>query len=104
MDVSPIQRMAMQASEVVKPAPDVPRTRAIAPVAQAQPVSADQDVTTGGPGAQLGTHVVVAWHAASLGYVTSVVDQHTGEVLYQSPPEEVLNMVEQIIEKLEGNT
>lgn len=46
--------------------------------------------------------VLVSWHPHSLGYVTKVVDQHSGHVLHQSPPEMVIAMVLQVIAKLEG--
>ena len=45
--------------------------------------------------------VLVSWHPGSLGYVTRVVDQTSGSVLFQSPPEQVLAMVEKLIKRLE---
>ena len=48
------------------------------------------------------TAVVVAWHAASLGYVTRIVDRLSGTVVMQTPPEEVLDMVERVVQKLRG--
>ena len=46
--------------------------------------------------------VLVSWQPHSLGYVTKIVDQHSGQVLHQSPPEMVIAMVLQVIAKLEG--
>jgi len=46
--------------------------------------------------------VLVSWHPGSLGYVTRVVDQVSGSVLFQSPPEQVLAMVEKLVRRLEG--
>ena len=48
------------------------------------------------------TDVVVAWHAASLGYVTRVVDHASGTVFMQTPPEQVLHMVERVLKRIEG--
>ena len=48
------------------------------------------------------TDVVVAWHAASLGYVTRVVDSTSGTVFMQTPPEQVLHMVERVLKRIEG--
>lgn len=48
------------------------------------------------------TDVVVAWHAASLGYVTRVVDSSSGTVFMQTPPEQVLHMVERVLKRIEG--
>jgi hypothetical protein len=104
MDVSPIQRLAIIASQVTKPVPTVREAPAVPPPAQATPASADQEATHRSPGSEASTQVVVAWHAASLGYVTRVVDQHSGSVVYESPPEQVLEMVQQVIERLEGSS
>lgn len=106
MDVSPIQRLAAVAVHATRPPePSVPRVRPAAapaaPSAQANAPAADQDSTRRQPDTPP-TRVVVAWHPASLGYVTRVVDQHTGTVLVQTPPEQVLAMVEQVIQQLEG--
>lgn len=102
MDVSPIQRMAITANQAARPVETVqPVAPAVPPAAQAAPAAADESVTQRNQDAA--TQVLVAWHAGSLGYVTSVVDRHTGEVLYQTPPEQVLNMVQEVIERLEGD-
>ena len=100
MDVSPIQRMAMTANNVVRAASPVKDAPAVAPTPQASPAAADQEATATRAEARM--HVEVNWHPASLGYVTRVVDQHTGEVLMQTPPEQVLIMVQKVIERLEG--
>jgi hypothetical protein len=100
MDVSPIQRLAMTANHVVRPVEAVRPAPAVAPTPQASPATADQHATDRNTGPS--TQVVVAWHAASLGYVTRVVDQHTGQVVMQTPPQQVLEMVQKIIERLQG--
>ena len=100
MDVSPIQRMAMTASSVVARVAATEDAPAVAPTPQARPAAADQEAMSAR--AQARMHVEVNWHPASLGYVTRVVDQHTGETLMQTPPEQVLIMVQKVIERLEG--
>ena len=104
MDVSPIQRLAIVANHAPKPVDDVKDTPAVAPAAQASPPAADQHVTNRNATTESNTRVVVAWHAASLGYVTRVVDQHSGAVVLQTPPEEVLEMVQKVIERLQEGT
>ena len=100
MDVSPIQRMAMTASSAVRPAEPAKDAPAVGPTPQAHSASADQEAMAAR--AQARMHVEVSWHPSSLGYVTRVVDQHTGEILIQTPPEQVLIMVQKVIERLEG--
>lgn len=102
MDVSPIQKLAIAANQAPRAVHTVRETPAVAPPAQASPASADQEATHRSPGSEASTQVVVAWHAASLGYVTRVVDQHSGSVVYESPPERILDMVEKVIKRLEG--
>lgn len=101
MDVSPVQRQALTANHAAPPvAPALPAP--VAATAQGRPAAADQQATRPRPEMEASTSVVVAWNAASLGYVTRVVDQHTGAVVLQTPPEQVLKMVEMFIERLEG--
>lgn len=102
MDVSPIQRLAIVANQATKPVSSVREAPAVGPVAQAEPATADQQATANSTTTESRTRVVVAWHAASLGYVTRVVDQHSGAVVMQTPPEEVLDMVQRVIERLQG--
>jgi uncharacterized FlaG/YvyC family protein len=100
MDVSPIQRMAITANQAARPVAPV-RSPAVVATAQAPPVAADQEVTQR-LSAESRLNVEVAWHGASMGYVTRIVDQHTGEVVLSTPPEQVLKMVQKVIERLEG--
>ena len=100
MDVSPIQRMAMTASSAVRPTEPAKDAPAVAPTPQASPAAADQEATSGRSQARM--QIEVNWHPLSLGYVTRVVDQHTGYVVMQTPPEQVLRMVQKVIERLEG--
>ncbi len=102
MDISPIQRLAIAASHATPAAVEIRRPPAVAPTPQATPPSADQQVAHRDAATHPRTHVVVSWHAASLGYVTRVVDQHTGGVVLQTPPENVLEMVRRVIARLEG--
>lgn len=46
--------------------------------------------------------VLVSWHPGSIGYVTQVVDQHSGSVLFQTPPDEVLQIVLKAMARLKG--
>ena len=101
MDVSPIQRQAMQANAAHVPAAPARAPREPGPAQGARPVAEKQP--TQHTGAANSTEVLVTWHAASLGYVTRVVDQHTGSVLYESPPEQVLAMVQKVVESLRGS-
>ena len=101
MDVSPIQRQANQANAAHAPAAPARAPQEPGPAQAARPV-ADQEPTQRNRAAD-STEVLVTWHAASLGYVTRVVDQHTGSVLYESPPEQVLAMVQKVIESLRGS-
>ena len=101
MDVSPIQRLAMTANHAVRPVEAGREAPAVAPAPQARPAHADQEVAKRMSTPEPATHVVVAWHAASLGYVTRVVDQHTGDVVLQTPPQQVLEMVQKILDRLE---
>lgn len=103
MDISPIQRMAMAANQASRPV-DAPRPAPPVAAAQASPVPADQKTASRSTTMEPNTSVVVAWHAGSLGYVTRVVDQHTGDVVLQTPPDQVLRMVEKILKRLEGAT
>jgi uncharacterized FlaG/YvyC family protein len=100
MDVSPIQRMAITANHAARPVAPA-RGPAVAATAQAKPVAADQQATRH-VSTESKLNVEVAWHGASMGYVTRIVDQHTGTVLMSTPPEQVLKMVQQVIERLEG--
>lgn len=102
MDLSPIQRVTAAANAALR-TPPISRAESPRPVAQAAPVSADQQVESRSTAADR-TRVTVEWHAASVGYVTRVVDQHTGSVVHQSPPEQVLNMVQRIIARLKELT
>ncbi len=102
MDVSPIQRLAMTANHTPRPVDPVRGAPAVTPAPQASPASADQEATHRSAQMESSTRVVVAWHAGSLGYVTRVVDQHTGDVVLQTPPQNVLDMVSKIIERLQG--
>ncbi|HVM19833.1 MAG TPA: flagellar protein FlaG [Egibacteraceae bacterium] len=99
MDVSPIQRLAIAANHAPLPAREPREVPAVPPAAQAKAPAADEQAAH--PGRQASTRVVVSFHAASLGYVTRVVDQHTGAVVLQTPPQQVLDMVQQVIDKLE---
>ena len=101
MDLSPIQRVTAAANAALQPPSPVARAESPPPVAQAAPVSADQQVDSSSTAADH-KRVTVEWHAASVGYVTRVIDQHTGHVVHQSPPEQVLNMVQRIIARLKG--
>ena len=101
MDVSPIQRLAATANAAVRPVAPAEKAVASAPVAQATPVSADSEAAR--PDNTPTMRVLVSWHPGSLGYVTRVVDQFSGSVLFQSPPEQVLAMVEKVIRRLEGD-
>ena len=103
MDVSPIQRLAIHANQAARPVQAPRGTPAVTPPAQAAAASADQEVTQRNR-SETSTRVVVAWHPSSLGYVTQVVDQHSGIVFMQTPPEQVLRMVQQIMKELEGGT
>ena len=102
MDVSPIQRLAITANHSAQPVEFVRPGPGAAAGAQAAPTSADQQATHRNAPTESATRVVIAWHAGSLGYVTRVVDQHTGHVFMQTPPQQVLEMVQKIIEQLEG--
>jgi len=100
MDVSPIQRMAAAANAAVRPVAPPEKATGMAPVAQARPAAADSDAAR--PKTETPSmRVLVSWHPGSLGYVTRVVDQTSGSVLFQSPPEQVLAMVEKLIKRLE---
>ena len=102
MDVSPIQRLAMAGQSSAATA--ARETRPVQPTAQAVRAPADQEVRARATTAEPNTTVVVSFNAASLGYVTRVVDQHTGDVLLQTPPQQVLEMVQKLIERIErGN-
>ena len=46
--------------------------------------------------------VLVSWHPGSIGYVTQVVDQHSGSVVFQTPPDQVLAVVLKVMERLKG--
>lgn len=104
MDVSPIQRLAISANQAARPVDGVRQpSAAVAPATQARAAAADQQTTQRNT-SDSNTKVVVAWHAASLGYVTRIVDEMSGEVVMQTPPEQVLNMVQKMIDRLEGKT
>jgi hypothetical protein len=104
MDVSPIQRLAITANHATRPVEAVRPAPPVAPAPQASPAPADQEATYRNANTDPSTRVVVAWHAATLGYVTRVVDQHTGSVVYQTPPQQVLAMVEKFLDGLQGVT
>ena len=100
MDVSPIQRLAAQASGI-RPVAASETNPMVAPTTQAAATSADQQTVR----ARVETpslRVLVSWHPGSIGYVTRVVDQASGAVLHQTPPEQVLAMVQQVIARLEA--
>ena len=101
MDVSPIQRLAMTANQAAPPAETVRPALAVPPAAQADPARAERQAEDRASSMEATSRVVVAWHAGSVGYVTRVVDQHTGQVVMQTPPQQVLEMVQKIIERLE---
>lgn len=103
MDVSPIQRLAITANQATQPVHHARNVPEVAPAAQAGPVRAEEQATQRNPASQAALQVIVAWHAGSLGYVTRVVDQHSGSVVYQSPPEQILDMVQKLMERLEGS-
>ena len=102
MDVSPIQRTAAVANAAMRPVAATESATAIAPVPQATAASADHETTRARPDTP-SMRVLVSWHPGSLGYVTRVVDQVSGSVLFQSPPEQVLAMVEKLVRRLEGD-
>ena len=102
MDVSPIQRLAITANHAAQPVEPIRPAPEVAPAAQASPPSADEEATQRNTQMESSTRVVVAWHAASLGYVTRVVDQHSGAVVFETPAKQVLEMVQKVIERLEG--
>ena len=95
MDVSPIQRTGDHGERGDPTGCAGTWSCAVAAAtAQAAPPAADQTSdTTEVEHAPRQLSVVVAWHAASLGYVTRVVDQLSGRWSCQSPPEQVLDMV-----------
>ena len=101
MDVSPIQRAAATANAAIRPIMATEKAAESPRVAQASPAAADQE-TTHTRNDPPSMRVLVSWHPGSLGYVTRVVDQSSGSVLFQSPPEQVLAMVEKLIRQLEG--
>ena len=102
MDVSPIQRTAATANAAIRPIMVTEKATETALVAQARPAAADQE-TTHTRNDTPSMRVLVSWHPGSLGYVTRVVDQTSGSVLFQSPPEQVLAMVEKLVRQLEGD-
>lgn len=100
MDVSPIQRSAATASAAIRPLiAGSPASPAVAP-AQAPAPTADE--TTQIPVKTPSMRVLVSWHPGSIGYVTQVVDQHSGSVVYQTPPDEVLQIVLKVMARLKG--
>lgn len=99
MDVSPIQRMAATASAATRPAPAVAGASAAAP-AQARVAPAEE--VKQAPVQTPSMRVLVSWHPGSIGYVTQVVDQHSGSVVFQSPPDEVLQIVLKVMARLRG--
>ena len=101
MDVSPIQHSAVTANAAMRAAMPAENVVAVAPAAQGRAPAADQEATRSSVAASM--QVLVSWHPGSLGYVTRVVDQASGSVLFQSPPEQVLAMVEKIVRQLEGD-
>ena len=103
MDVSPIQRVAAQASGAIRPVQASEPAPLLAPVAQAEPAAADDQAVR----ARVETpslRVLVSWHPGSVGYVTQVVDQASGAVLHQTPPAQVLALVLQVIARLEAHS
>ena len=101
MDVSPIQRLAITANHAARPVEAPREPAAVSPPAQAAAARADQQADQRSAAAEVSTQVVVAWHPASLGYVTRIVDQQTGDVVLQTPPQQVLDMVQKILDRLE---
>lgn len=103
MDVSPIQRVAAQASGAIRPVQATESKPLLAPVAQAAPASAD-DQTVRAHVETPSLRVLVSWHPGSVGYVTQIVDQSSGAVLHQTPPAQVLAMVLKVIASLEAHS
>ena len=101
MEFARVQPVVAPATPPLPPAPGVGSTPA-ARSAQAGAPAADQQTARQRPAQQDATRVLVSWHPQSLGYVTKVVDQSSGAVLHQSPPEMVIAMVLQVIARLEG--
>jgi hypothetical protein len=101
MEIAPIQRLAPPAAPTIPAATGIRSTPAVRS-AQAGAPAADQQQARSRPAPQDSMRVLVSWHPHSLGYVTKVVDQHSGAVLHQSPPEMVIAMVLQVIARLEG--
>lgn len=100
MDVSPIQHSAAIASAAVRPAPaPAPATSAVAPAQAAQPAAEESKQV---PIKTASMRVLVSWHPGSIGYVTQVVDQHSGSVVFQTPPDQVLAVVLKVMERLKG--
>lgn len=99
MDVSPIQRTAATANSAIRPAAASP-ARSAASAAQAREPVAEE--TRQVPVKTPSMRVVVSWHPGSIGYVTQVVDQHSGSVVYQTPPDEVLQIVLKAMARLRG--
>lgn len=102
MDVSPIQRLAATSNYAIRPAA-APAVTSTTSSAQGGARSADQQATRPRV-ATPSTRVLVSWHPGGMGYVTQVVDQHSGTVVHQTPPEQVLAMVMQVIQRLEAGT
>ena len=99
MDVSPIQRMAATASAAVRPAGATQPASAASPAQGPAPVA---ETTKQVPVKTPSMRVLVSWHPGSIGYVTQVVDQHSGSVVFQSPPDEVLQIVLKVMARLRG--
>jgi hypothetical protein len=102
MDVSPIQRVAAQASAAIRPVQTTESAPAIAATPQASPASADEQ-TVRAHVENPSLRVLVSWHPGSVGYVTQIVDQASGAVLHQTPPAQVLAMVLQVIARMEAD-
>ena len=101
MDVSPIQRSAATASAAIRPAAasGAPATSAVPP-AQANGPAAEETKQVHVKASSM--RVLVSWHPGSIGYVTQGVDQHSGSVVFQTPPDQVLAVVLKVMERLKG--
>ena len=100
MDVSPIQRAAATANAAIRPASAAaPATSAVAPAQAPSPVAEETKQVQIKASSM---RVLVSWHPGSIGYVTQVVDQHSGSVVFQTPPDEVLAVVLKVMERLKG--
>lgn len=100
MDISPIQRLAITTNHAASA--DAVRAAVRAATPPQDLATTAEDHRAGRDGSVFNTRVAVAWHSASVGYVTRVIHEHSGSVVYESPPETVLDMVVQVIKRLEA--